>query len=340
MARKLMLLVLVGCAVGAVVLGVGVYSLEQVNNRAAQLYNFNLVPATHLAKLDEAALRVRSDVANLALSNGPVASKAFTDDIAAAEREVDAQVAAYRAAIHDVRQRQLLDRFTIWWGAYRNIRDHRLLPLIAAGDNAGFQQAYLGDGDTVGGNAMDALQALMSYEETNGLHGADEAAAAYRTARVAMIAALLAGLVAAVVLSRYLTEMARALGAATASTREAVRSLGDNSATLAAAAEELTAISRQIDSSATEANNRAGDVARTAGAVSEHVAAVAGGASEMARRSRRSPAAPRTRRPSPRRRSRSRPRRTRRSASGSRPSRSTPTTRSPRWPRSATSSRR
>jgi methyl-accepting chemotaxis protein len=316
MARKLMLLVLVGCAVGAVVLGVGVYSLEQVNKRAAGLYNVNLVPSSHLAKLNEAALRVRNDVANLALSNGPVASKAFTDDIAAADQQVDAQIGRYRATLHDVRQRQLLDRFTIWWGAFRNIRDHRLLPLIASGDNVGFQQAYLGDGETVGRNAMDALEGLMSYEQTSGRHGADEAASAYRTARIAMIVALVAGLVAAMILSRYLTglivrpirrvqavlnalaagdltvqadvaqrdevgEMARSLGAATASTREAVRSLGDNSATLAAAAEELSAISRQIDDSATVANTRAGEVARAAGAVSEHVAAVAGGASEM-----------------------------------------------------------
>jgi methyl-accepting chemotaxis protein len=316
MARKLMLLVVVGCAVGAVVLGVGVYSLGKVNQRAGELYSVNLVPASHLAKLDEAARRVRGDVANLALSNGPVASKAFTDDIAAADAEVDRQIEAYRGTVHDVKQRQLVDRFTIWWGAFRNIRDHRLLPLIAAGDLAAFQQAYLGDGETVGGNAMDALTGLMSYEQASGRVGADQAAGAYRTARVAMVVALLAGLVAAMVLSRYLTglivkpirrvhavltsvaagdltaevdvvqgdevgEMARALGAATASTREAVRSLGDNSQTLAAAAEELTAISRQIDTSATDANHRAGQVARAAGAVSEHVAAVAHGASEM-----------------------------------------------------------
>jgi methyl-accepting chemotaxis protein len=316
MARKLMLLVLVGCLVGAVVLGVGVYSLNQVNDRAAELYRLNLVPAAHLAALDRAALRVRNDVANLALSNGPVASKAFSDDITAAEKLVDAEVADYRATIRNVRQRQLLNRFEIWWGAFRNVRDHRLIPLIQAGDNPGFQQAYLGDGETVGGNAMSALLDLLQYEQTSGRAGADEAANAYRTARIAMIVALLAGLVVAMILSRYLTglvvrpirrvhavltavaagdltadvevaqrdeigEMARALGAATASTRDAVRLLGENSATLAAAAEELTAISRQIDASAQSANSKAGDVARAAGVVSEHVAAVAGGASEM-----------------------------------------------------------
>src|SRR4051794_30882413 len=167
MAGKLMLLVLVGCLVGAVELGVGVVSLKRINDRAGDLYKLNLVPAAHLASLDRAALRVRSDVANLALSNGPVASKAFTDDIAAAEQRVDAEVAAYRGTVRAARQRQLLNRFTVWWGAFRNIRDHRLIPLIQAGDNAGFQQAYLGDGETVGGNAMNALADLMAFEQTS-----------------------------------------------------------------------------------------------------------------------------------------------------------------------------
>ncbi|MEV0130196.1 methyl-accepting chemotaxis protein [Dactylosporangium sp. NPDC050688] len=316
MARKLVLLVLVCCAVGAVVLGVGVTNLGRVNAKAADLYHDNLVPSAHLAAMNESAMRVRNDVANLALSNGPVASKAFQDGIVAADAAVDRELAAYRRTVATTKQRQLLDRFTIWWGAFRNIRDHRLLPLVAAGDVPGFQAVYLGDGATVTGNAMSALADLLAYEQSSGRASAEEASDAYRRARVAMLAALAVGLAAALLLSRYLTglivrpirrvhgvltavaagdltaeadirqrdevgDTARALNAATASTREAVRSLGDNSATLSAAAEELAAISRQIDTSATDANTRAELVARAANEVSEHVAAVAHGATEM-----------------------------------------------------------
>ena len=315
-ARKLVLLVLVCCAVGAVVLGVGVTNLGRVNAKAADLYHNNLVPSAHLAAMNESAMLVRNDVANLALSNGPVASKAFQDGIVAADAAVDRELAAYRRTVTTTKQRQLLDRFTIWWGAFRNIRDHRLLPLVAAGDVPGFQAVYLGDGATVAGNAMSALADLLAHEQSSGRASAEEASDAYRRARVAMLAALAVGLAAALLLSRYLTglivrpirrvhgvltavaagdltaeadirqrdevgDMARALNAATASTREAVRSLGDNSATLSAAAEELAAISRQIDASATDANTRAELVARAANEVSEHVAAVAHGATEM-----------------------------------------------------------
>ncbi|MET7420822.1 methyl-accepting chemotaxis protein [Dactylosporangium sp. NPDC005555] len=315
-ARKLLLLVLVCCAVGAVVLGVGVTSLGEVNAKAADLYNANLVPSSHLAAMNQAAMKVQNDVANFALSNGPVASKAFQDGIAAADATVDAELAAYRATVTTTRQRQLLARFEIWWGAFRNIRDHRLLPLVAAGDIPGFQAAYLGDGATVTANAVHALTDLLAYEQASGRSATSAASDAYGRARIAMVVALLAGLAAALLLSRHLTglivrpirrvhgvltavadgdltadadirqrdevgDMARALNAATASTREAVRSLGDNSATLSAAAEELAAISRQIDTSATDADSRASLVARTAGEVSEHVAAVAHGTMEM-----------------------------------------------------------
>ncbi|MEV4512065.1 methyl-accepting chemotaxis protein [Dactylosporangium sp. NPDC049525] len=315
-ARKLVLLVLVCCAVGAVVLGVGVTSLGEVNTKAADLYRANLVPSSHLAAMNQSAMKVQNDVANLALSNGPVASKAFQDGIAAADATVDQELDAYRQTVRTTKQRQLLARFTIWWGAFRNIRDNRLLPLVAAGDIPGFQAAYLGDGATVTANAMGALSDLLAYEQASGRAGADDASDAYGRARVAMVVALLVGLAAALLLSRYLTglivrpirrvhsvltavaagdltaeadipqrdevgDMARALNAATASTREAVRSLGDNSATLSAAAEELAAISRQIDTSATDANTRAELVARAANEVSEHVAAVANGATEM-----------------------------------------------------------
>ncbi|NJC71293.1 methyl-accepting chemotaxis protein [Planosporangium thailandense] len=314
--RKLLLLVAVGCSVAAVVLAVGVSGLGQVSQRANELYGRNLQPSAHLAAVNSSALKVQNDLANLALSNGPVASKSFQDDIRATDARLDREVAAYRATATTTQQRQLVDRFEVWWSAYRNVRDHRLLPLIASGQTADFQQAYLGDGQIISDNAMAALADLQRYEQTSGQQAAASAAHTYRTARNLMVVALLAGLVVAFVLSQYLArsisrpiqrvrgvlaavaagdltaevtvesrdevgEMARALGVATASTREAVRMLGDNASALATATEELTAISRQIGDSAVDANQRAEQVAGAAGSVSTHVATVATGAEEM-----------------------------------------------------------
>jgi methyl-accepting chemotaxis protein len=314
--RKLLVLVGVCCAVSAVALGVGIVGLAQVNDRAGELYQQNLQPSARLAAMNQSALKVQNGLANLALSNGPVAAKAFSDDIAANDALLDKEVAAYRATTRDAAQRRLLDRFEIWWGAYRNVRDHRMMPLIEARKIADFQQAYLGDGQIISDNAMTALAQLQAYEQDSGQKAASSADATYRHARLLMIGALAVGLIIALVLCRMVAasiarpiqrmrevlasvasgdltaeveidsrdevgEMARDLTAANARTREAVRILGDNASSLAAATEELTAIGSQIGGSAVDANQRAAQVSTAAAEVSSHVGTVAVGAEQM-----------------------------------------------------------
>ncbi|BCJ53930.1 chemotaxis protein [Actinoplanes sp. NBRC 14428] len=289
--------------------------LGQVNGRADELYVRNLQPSAHLAAINSAVLESQNDLANLALSNGPVAAKSFTDGIAGADATLDREVAAYRSTA-TAAQHALLDKFEIWWGAYRNVRDHRLMPLIDEKKIADFQQAYLGDGQIVSGNAAKALAELQAYEQSSGQKATASAAGTYHTARNVMIAALVAGLIIAFVLSRLLAasiakpiqriravlaavatgdltaqvtidsrdevgQMARDLEVANGRTREAVQMLGQNASSLAAATEELTAIGGQIGDSAVDANRRAGQVAGSAEEVSAHVATVAAGAEEM-----------------------------------------------------------
>ena len=80
------------------------------------------MPSAHLAAMDESAMRVQNGVANLALSNGPVASKAFQEGIDAADAAVDRELAAYRRTVTTTKQRQLLDRFTLADGLVRGRR--------------------------------------------------------------------------------------------------------------------------------------------------------------------------------------------------------------------------
>src|SRR4029079_13367168 len=96
-------------------------------------------------------------------------------------------MASYRSAplIHE--ERALLGTFDVWWTAYRNIRDHRLVPLATSGDTATFQQVYLGDAQIVSGRAMDAIDKLLQIEQA---HGGAAAEAAHRDAtstRIVMI---------------------------------------------------------------------------------------------------------------------------------------------------------
>ncbi|GIH97603.1 methyl-accepting chemotaxis protein [Planobispora siamensis] len=315
-SRKLLLLVALGCSVAAVVVAVGLSGLGSVDQRVEDIYRGNLEPSAQLATINSAALRVQNGIANLALSDGEVARTSFRKGIDEAGEQLDQALETYRASVSENAKREMVDRFEIWWSAYRNILEHRLLPLAESGDSAAFQQAYLGDGQITSNNAMTALQELLRYEQTSGASAAASAHSAYDTARNLMLAALVAGLLVALALSRYISglivrpirqvhdvlqalaagdltakveavqrdevgEMAEALAVATASTRDAVRALGENSESLAAAAEELSAISSQMGSSAQEASGRAEGVAGAANDVSLHVAAVAAGAEEM-----------------------------------------------------------
>ncbi|MBG0833334.1 methyl-accepting chemotaxis protein [Planomonospora sp. ID67723] len=315
-SRKLLLLVALGCSVATVVVAVGLSGLGSVDQRVEDIYRGNLEPSARLAAINSAALRVQNNIANLALSDGQVARKSFRDGIDEADEQLAQALEAYRTSVSEKAQRELVDRFDIWWTAYRTILEHRLLPLAESGDAAAFQQAYLGDGQITSANAMTALEELLRYEQTSGAAAAAAAHSAHDTARTVMVATLLAGLVVALALSRYISglivkpirrvrrvlqavaagdltaevqavqrdevgEMAEALAIATASTRDAVRALGENSASLAAASEELSAISTQMGASAQEASGRADGVAGAAAEVSSHVAAVAAGAEEM-----------------------------------------------------------
>jgi methyl-accepting chemotaxis protein len=76
--------------------------------------------------------------------------------------------------------------------------------MAGSGDAAAFQQVYLGDAQLAIGNATSALDQLMVLERTSGQNAASSAHATYRSARTIMIVSLIAGLIAAVLLSKYL----------------------------------------------------------------------------------------------------------------------------------------
>jgi methyl-accepting chemotaxis protein len=315
LARKLELLVGACCAIAALVLAVGAQGLASVNHRAQQIAQNNLKSAAQLAAINSDALRVQADVGNVALSSGPVAVAMFKKRIAATDSDMDRLMADYRTKVASEKQVEALRRFEIWWHAYRNYREHRLM-VLASGDQAVFQTAYLGQGQIVADRAMTALSDLLAAEEASGKAAAAQAKSTYRSAMTFMIFTMVFGLAAALLLARYLTRlilkpvrmvaaalkavaegdltvevnvdqrdevgrMAGALTKATRSMRDAVETLAEDSTTLATASEELTAISRQIGASATDVSHRAGQVASTAAEVSEYVSEAATGTEEM-----------------------------------------------------------
>ena len=316
MSRKLMLLVGVNCLAATLILVSGTMGLQGVRDRAKDISQGNLRSLEVLASVQSAAQQVQTDVANLALSSGPVALSFFSERMQVADGTIETQLATYSAGIHSTAQARAVDRFRIWWGAYQKYRTNRLIPL-ASGDRVVFQQAYLGQGQIVSGKAMSALQELAAFEQASGQQATEQADATYRRAMLEMGAALVIGLLLAVLLAVYLSrlivrpvrqvvsvledvaagdltaqahvdqrdelgQMATALATATDSMRTTVRLLADNSMALTTAAEELSAVSQQIRTSATDTSDQAGKVAQVAGEVSGSVASAASGTEGLA----------------------------------------------------------
>ena len=206
MARKLLLLVGVNCAMAALLLGVGAAGLANVSNRANDISRHNFRSVALLTSINAEDLQVQADVGSVALSSGPVALKTFRDRIDATDAQMDRQIADYHRTIVSSQQRDVLLQFTIWWQAYRNYRDHRLM-VLATTDPVAFQTAYLGQGQLVTGRAMAALATLLSIEQTNGKNAAEAARSTYHTALNTMITTLVVGLSAALLLARRLTRL-------------------------------------------------------------------------------------------------------------------------------------
>ncbi|WP_369070536.1 methyl-accepting chemotaxis protein [Kineococcus terrestris] len=316
LGTKITALVALCVAVGAVVLGAGLWGLDGVSGRAAAVYEDALLPAADLAGVRAAALESQRDLANLALAEDEVAVEDLTRRLAAVDGELDALVADLSARELSGEQRAALREFSTWWGSYRDVRDDFLVPLAQQGERAAFQELYLGNTAILAANATKSLDVLDELGERAGAASAAAAQDTVARARLAMVVALLAGAAVAVVLARVIAahvvrplravrdalarlaegdltsaaavdqrdevgQMAAALDVATASMRRTVSALAGDATTLASAAEELTATSRTIADGAGAVSGRAADVAGVAGGVSDHIAGAAAGTEEM-----------------------------------------------------------
>ena len=314
--KKLYLLVLLGCSLAGLVLVVGVDGLSRVNTSANSIYQDNLKPSATLTSINTLALQVQSDVASLGLASGNVAIAYFKDRIAASNTELDQRLTEYRRTVRPGAQETAVNRFSVWWSAYRVMVDKRLVPAATSGDAATFQAMYLGEGQMVTANAMSGLTELVKYEQSAGAHAAASAHSTYISGRNIMVVTLVVGLLLTMIVGRHLAmllvkpikrvskvlvavakgdltaqvtvrqrddvgRMASALTAATESMRTTVRGIAENASTLAAATEELSTVSLRINESAMDTAHSAGEVADAAAAVSQHVNAAAIGAEQM-----------------------------------------------------------
>ncbi|NTW42338.1 MAG: methyl-accepting chemotaxis protein, partial [Cellulomonadaceae bacterium] len=318
-AIRTKLLILVG-ALALVAGGTGAFAVVSLQDLAAHATSLDEVQqgvAVPIGVVHQEEIKARMLVAQAGAypTDTDEQQQVFVDKIAETDGDLQAAIDAVDAGLSGV-DVPPWTAFKSDWAAWLVVRDDQLLPAAFAGDRETFADVS----DNVSKPVLDVAIADLEEAEMGlaaHLAGvATEAEAAAASATRDVIIALVAGIIAVVLLGlwmariikRQVVEVQRALDAlatgdltatadvhstdeigrmaaslttAQASLRETLQGVIETAATVAAAAEELSAANAEVAAGSDETSAQAGVVAAAAEQVSRNVQTVAAGAEEM-----------------------------------------------------------
>ncbi|MGN8244994.1 methyl-accepting chemotaxis protein [Cellulomonas soli] len=297
--------------------GVGTFTLMQLKTVADQTRSIADIVNDMQAPLQtvhQGQLKGRMIAAQIAAVRSPEAEEAWVADQAENDAEVDAAIAAFEEAGGTIVQPWA--DFVPAYQAWREARDSQLVPAALANDVPEYERVLEEVTEPLKDTYVDALDAtaadIDNYIDGVGTQAEAQASRAITIVVVVLVAsAALLALVGWVIarqirratdrVQRALTAMAdgdltvRAdvtsadelgqMAASLTSAQDALRAtlsgVVETAASVAAAAEELSAASSQVSAGSEETSAQAGVVAAAAEQVSRNVQAVAAGAEEM-----------------------------------------------------------
>jgi methyl-accepting chemotaxis protein len=306
------------CVLLAIVGWLGIQQQSTLAHNATQMYNQNLVPATQLADSRTGVAQAHKAVLNSIIATDASEKSDFANDYNAAVATVNAAQKKYQASDMTGRE-QDRNAFNKAWATYLNIVRTQVQPLIARTDSgrlADFMKVRNATLEPEYDAVMTPLDGLTQIEqkdasalEAAGRNSANSA----RTFTIALVlfgvgAAFGLGLFLARTISRPLGQsvesldalankdltrsldidtvdetgrMATSLNGAIEGLRQAMGTIDSNAAGLAAAAEELSAISTQIGANSEETSAQSNMVAAASEQVTQNVSTVASAVEEM-----------------------------------------------------------
>ncbi|WP_146099598.1 methyl-accepting chemotaxis protein [Kineococcus xinjiangensis] len=312
-AQKIMLVALVALLTAMGIGAVGILELRAVEAKTEQMYRTNVVPLQQLGELQAAKIRAERNLLQHVSTTDEALMATMEQAIVDGDAQIDEITTAYRQQAADPK---LVEEFATTWGAWRQLREEKLLPLSKADDRAGFQAAFEAEALPLSTKAKESLDALVIAEDGGAkrilAEARDTSAAAIRTVVIVMVLGLIASLGLAILVTRMITgplvavsaamqamgagdltkrirlrradeigQMSRGLSAALDGMHETVSALTQSSQTLSAASTELSATSRQIASTAETTSAQAQTISAAAEQVSGNVQGLAAGAEEM-----------------------------------------------------------
>jgi diguanylate cyclase (GGDEF)-like protein len=207
-STKILAVLLIATTVSAVV---GVAALTQTTRVASQgesIYHNALVPNAQLADLRETVVQARFDVLSRANSKTPAAF-AFADaGLRADDLKITSVAAAYGRRTLDRTQRTSLAQFNAAWLAYKDVRDNKMTPALAAGDIAAYEHYRTTELLPLVNTILTSLNSLSAQADRLARGHLERAAAAQSTARRVVGVLLVLGVGLALVMG---TALARAI---------------------------------------------------------------------------------------------------------------------------------
>ncbi|BAL88652.1 putative methyl-accepting chemotaxis protein [Actinoplanes missouriensis 431] len=303
---------------GIVAILVGTISLarmSQVADSGRQIYTDALLPAWDVATIREKVWNYRFEILTGATATTAALKSAAEERAATALDALNTTVTSYSGRDLDAEQRTAIDGFSTAWAEYGELRQ-KAGELQAAGDLAGFDEIRTTEMPakiTEALNSLDALDTASDAAATAALSASDEE---YSSARVMVIAVLVAGLLVAIALAVVIAnsvvrplrqfrdvlhavadgdltrrsditnrnefgDMSAALNQAAEQMRTAVGTLAASGNALAGRAGELQDASRTLAGGADRTSGEVNSIGGAVDQVNSRVGAVATGAEEM-----------------------------------------------------------
>jgi methyl-accepting chemotaxis protein len=310
---KILAIVAALALVGA---GVGVFAIArmaQLSAAANGLYTGSVVPIEEISNLAVEIGDMRATVLNHALAKDAADMAEFEQAMKDGDTRFDANIAAYRP--HTASTTYLQGLITAW-GAYRTVRDDRMVPASRRSDVTAVETIRDEQLNPAAVTTMTALDKLDDAENAAAKADAAGAQHRYTDARLVTIIVLIAGLALATAFGLLVARgivrrlkivsavidsvaggdlthkadqdskdeigvMAGQLDRATTNLRETISQIGGSSVTLAGSAEEMSTVSNQIAVNAEQTSSRAGAVSASAEQVSANVGTVAAASEQM-----------------------------------------------------------
>jgi methyl-accepting chemotaxis protein len=199
----------------AVVIGwVGFSQAGSINQVSTELAETHLAGMGTIAVLSRETLADHADVLRSILTRDPDERAAVMREIAGYDRQILSGIESLRSLNLDARTRAAIDQFTRAWAAYRVVRDQQVLPASDMGNIDVATALANGPLERQAISTINAIDVLISAQETAGRAAHAQGVAAYRrSGRLILgitLLALVAGLIIAVALAH---RMAKNVGA-------------------------------------------------------------------------------------------------------------------------------